>query len=148
MGEFLPTNTDVGMLTRKLSLTIANQMLSLVGSIQLDPFSPEHVPERAILTSSTNKTRTIPPTASAQEVEMLIEGIDEESDEELPMVSELPSTLPRKKVTVVEPTPEETTKEDGETKKKEKKRKRSEKKDSEESKDKKKHDGKKRKKTS
>ena len=144
----LPTNTDVGMLTRKLSLTIANQMLSLVGSIQLDPFSPEHVPERAILTSSTNKTRTIPPTASAQEVEMLIEGIDEESDEDLPMVSELPSTLPRKKVTVVEPTPEETTKEDGETKKKEKKRKRSEKKESEESKDKKKHDGKKRKKTS
>ena len=144
----LSTNTDVGILTRYFSLTIANQMLSLVGSIQLDPFSPEHVPERAILTSSTNKTRTIPPTASAQEVEMLIEGIDEESDEELPMVSELPSTLPRKKVTVVEPTPEETTKEDGETKKKEKKRKRSEKKESEESKDKKKHDGKKRKKTS
>ena len=25
------------------SLTIANQMLSLVGSIQLDPFSPDHV---------------------------------------------------------------------------------------------------------
>lgn len=26
-------------------LTIANQMLSLVGSIQVDPFAPEHVPE-------------------------------------------------------------------------------------------------------
>lgn len=26
------------------SMTIANQMLSLLGSIQLDPFSPEHVP--------------------------------------------------------------------------------------------------------
>ncbi|KAI0256030.1 hypothetical protein BJV78DRAFT_1168721 [Lactifluus subvellereus] len=27
-----------------VGLTVANQMLSLVGSIQLDPFSPEHVP--------------------------------------------------------------------------------------------------------
>jgi DNA-directed RNA polymerase I subunit RPA43 len=26
-------------------LTVANQMLSLVGSIQPDPFSPEHVPQ-------------------------------------------------------------------------------------------------------
>jgi DNA-directed RNA polymerase I subunit RPA43 len=27
------------------SLTVANQMLSLVGSVQPDPFSPEHVPQ-------------------------------------------------------------------------------------------------------
>jgi DNA-directed RNA polymerase I subunit RPA43 len=26
---------------------MANQMLSVIGSIQLDPFSPEHVPKRA-----------------------------------------------------------------------------------------------------
>ncbi|TDL26089.1 hypothetical protein BD410DRAFT_716867 [Rickenella mellea] len=31
--------------------TIANQMLSLVGSIQLDPFSPEHVARPAVLSS-------------------------------------------------------------------------------------------------
>ena len=28
-------------------LTMANQMVSLIGSIQPDPFSPEHVPKRA-----------------------------------------------------------------------------------------------------
>lgn len=30
------------------SLTVANQMLSLKGSIQPDPFSPEHVPQPAV----------------------------------------------------------------------------------------------------
>jgi DNA-directed RNA polymerase I subunit RPA43 len=30
-----------------LRLTMANQMLSVIGSIQPDPFSPEHVPKRA-----------------------------------------------------------------------------------------------------
>jgi len=29
-------------------LTVANEMLSLLGSIQLDPFSPEHVPDNTL----------------------------------------------------------------------------------------------------
>ncbi|KAI0949186.1 hypothetical protein AcW1_008872 [Taiwanofungus camphoratus] len=39
-----------------VGLTIANQMLSLVGSVQLDPFAPEHVPEHttAVSTNSQN----------------------------------------------------------------------------------------------
>lgn len=35
-------------LTYSLSLKVANQMLSLVGSIQPDPFSPEHIPQPAV----------------------------------------------------------------------------------------------------
>ncbi|KAH8119076.1 hypothetical protein DFH11DRAFT_1696937, partial [Phellopilus nigrolimitatus] len=35
-----------------IDLTVANQMLSLVGSIQPDPFSPEHVPKPAVAKNS------------------------------------------------------------------------------------------------
>lgn len=35
-------------LTYLLSLKVANQMLSLVGSIQPDPFSPQHIPRPAV----------------------------------------------------------------------------------------------------
>lgn len=132
------------------SLTIANQMLSLLGSIQHDPFSPDHVPERAILTTTTNKTRDIPPTTSMQEVEMLIDGVDEDSDAELPSSSQITSTLARQQPSTEKAALKEDANVEKEEapKKKEKKRKRSEKKDSEEFKDKKKHEGKKRKKTS
>ncbi|KAH9948666.1 hypothetical protein B0H21DRAFT_655967, partial [Amylocystis lapponica] len=38
-----------------VGLTIANQMLSLVGSVQLDPFSPEHVPSHQTAAASTSQ---------------------------------------------------------------------------------------------
>ena len=40
-------------------LTVANQMLSLVGSIQHDPFSPEHVPDHSTITVPTRKHTTV-----------------------------------------------------------------------------------------
>ncbi|KAI5120336.1 hypothetical protein M0805_009412 [Coniferiporia weirii] len=39
-----------------IGLTVANQMLSLVGSVQPDPFSPEHVPQPAIATNVSAPT--------------------------------------------------------------------------------------------
>ncbi|KAI0355602.1 hypothetical protein OH77DRAFT_1424543 [Trametes cingulata] len=70
-----------------IGLTIANQMLSLVGSIQPDPFSPEHVPKAAVTTAtSSSKTaagasRTDTVMLSEREVDAMIEE-GEDSDEE------------------------------------------------------------------
>lgn len=63
-------------------LTIANQMLSLIGSIQQDPFAPEHIPDHSITTVTPSKRRTasFPPPA-IEDVEMTIEDVG--SDEEL-----------------------------------------------------------------
>ncbi|KAI1781592.1 hypothetical protein LXA43DRAFT_1055861 [Ganoderma leucocontextum] len=68
-----------------VGLTIANQMLSLVGSIQPDPFSPEHVPKASLTTVSTtsrNAAASQPPSAplSEREVDAMIEDDDDDSD--------------------------------------------------------------------
>lgn len=63
-------------------LTMANQMLSITGSIQPDPFSPEHVPKRTVPVSSEseeadevlNQLVTEPATADD------LEDSDEEND--------------------------------------------------------------------
>ena len=64
-------------------LTIANQMLSLIGSIQPDPLSAAHVPDHSVQTTASNKAR--PRKAPAPEP--IVEDIEipdaaEDSDEE------------------------------------------------------------------
>ncbi|KAI0675166.1 hypothetical protein C8Q78DRAFT_1010794 [Trametes maxima] len=69
-----------------IGLTIANQMLSLVGSIQPNPFSPEHVPVASVTTSPGSKpskraSHPDPVVLSEREVDALIEegsGSEEE----------------------------------------------------------------------
>ena len=39
-------------------LTVANQMLSLVGSIQPDPFSPLHAPDHSVQTTSSKPAKS------------------------------------------------------------------------------------------
>ncbi|RPD57605.1 hypothetical protein L226DRAFT_610642 [Lentinus tigrinus ALCF2SS1-7] len=65
-----------------VGLTIANQMLSLVGSIQPDPFSPEHVPKAAVTTASAAAPSR---SVSEREVDALMAEQDEEeeSDDDL-----------------------------------------------------------------
>ncbi|KAH9858410.1 hypothetical protein C2E23DRAFT_745246 [Lenzites betulinus] len=70
-----------------VGLTIANQMISLVGSIQPDPFSPEHIPKATVTTATGPKsTRTAqradPVMMSEREVDALIEDGDESDDED------------------------------------------------------------------
>jgi len=43
-----------------VGLTVANQMLSLVGSIQPDPFSPEHIPQAKPDQAATQNTQPSP----------------------------------------------------------------------------------------
>ncbi|KAF7793962.1 hypothetical protein EIP86_005086 [Pleurotus ostreatoroseus] len=52
-----------------IGLTIANQMLSLVGSIQSDPFSPTHVPDNSIVTVTSTAPRR-PVQAEPQDIAM------------------------------------------------------------------------------
>ncbi|RDB16806.1 DNA-directed RNA polymerase I subunit rpa43 [Hypsizygus marmoreus] len=60
-----------------IGLTVANEMLSLLGSIQPDPFSPAHVPE----TGSSPKTDHA--ESDMEEVQREVEpGEDEEEDED------------------------------------------------------------------
>lgn len=61
-------------------LTIANQMLSLVGSIQHDPFSPEHVPDHSTITVSSRKQPATQPAAAS---EIFDWGEDANSDEDV-----------------------------------------------------------------
>lgn len=70
---------------KSYSMTIANQMLSLVGSIQPNPFSPEHVPKAAVTTSSTTTARPArhdPTLMSEREVDALIEDAEDSSEED------------------------------------------------------------------
>lgn len=68
---------------KSYSLTIANQMLSLVGSIQPNPFSPEHVPKAAVTTSKAARpARPDPTLMSEREVDALIEGAEDSSEED------------------------------------------------------------------
>ncbi|KAI0705049.1 hypothetical protein C8T65DRAFT_653060 [Cerioporus squamosus] len=64
-----------------VGLTIANQMLSLVGSIQPDPFSPEHVPKAAVTTAPSQPASA---HLSEREVDAMMEEEDkEDSDDDL-----------------------------------------------------------------
>ncbi|KAI0769756.1 hypothetical protein BD413DRAFT_556633 [Trametes elegans] len=70
-----------------IGLTIANQMLSLVGSIQADPFSPEHVPKAPVTTATSGSkpqpgSRPETVALSEREVDALIEEADETDDED------------------------------------------------------------------
>lgn len=56
-----------------LRLTIANQMLSLIGSIQADPFSPEHLPDHTIQTTAPKAQRQ----PKVPEPEPVVEDEDE-----------------------------------------------------------------------
>ncbi|CDO75657.1 hypothetical protein BN946_scf184941.g10 [Trametes cinnabarina] len=68
-----------------IGLTIANQMLSLVGSIQPDPFSPAHIPKAP--TTTATKAGQQPPSRpdtvmlSEKEVDALIEEGQDSDDE-------------------------------------------------------------------
>ena len=64
-------------------LTIANQMLSLVGSLQEDPFSPDHVPGRPILATSEPQivvNEPLDPGLDDEHVQLIL---DEDSDEDV-----------------------------------------------------------------
>lgn len=65
-------------------MTIANQMLSLLGSIQPDPFSPDHVPRPEQLQSISQGVRApSPPDNVLAEIEG--DGVSD-ADEEDPFV--------------------------------------------------------------
>ncbi|THH00752.1 hypothetical protein EW026_g1827 [Hermanssonia centrifuga] len=63
-----------------VGLTIANQMLSLIGSIQLDPFSPEHVPDHTIAVASTRQ-RPAESAPNVDDVEILEEASDSDDED-------------------------------------------------------------------
>jgi len=62
---------------------MANQMLSLIGSIQPDPFSPEHVPKKTVPASTESEeadevlNQLVAESAAADDLE---EDSDEEND--------------------------------------------------------------------
>ncbi|KAJ7262259.1 hypothetical protein B0H12DRAFT_1105014 [Mycena haematopus] len=58
-----------------IGLTVANEMLSLVGSIQYDPFSPEHVAVKAVA------KKTVPAIEKAESEEGEHGGDDSEDDD-------------------------------------------------------------------
>lgn len=61
-----------------IRLTVANEMLSLLGSIQVDPFSPEHVPETG------PSTRRAPSVSDIEEVEReVVVDVEEEEEDEI-----------------------------------------------------------------
>ncbi|KAI0072665.1 hypothetical protein K474DRAFT_1667564 [Panus rudis PR-1116 ss-1] len=72
-----------------IGLTIANQMLSLVGSIQPDPFSAEHVPERTIFVGSNQRPSSSKAAANdgdANQMDPSMFDETSESESELPDV--------------------------------------------------------------
>ncbi|KIP11647.1 hypothetical protein PHLGIDRAFT_83323, partial [Phlebiopsis gigantea 11061_1 CR5-6] len=67
-----------------IGMTIANQMLSLIGSIQVDPFSPEHVPDHNVQTSAqkTPRARKAPePEPEPIPEEIAEDAIDSEEED-------------------------------------------------------------------
>ncbi|KAI0374163.1 hypothetical protein BV20DRAFT_962155 [Pilatotrama ljubarskyi] len=71
-----------------IGLTIANQMLSLVGSIQPQPFSSEHVPKAAVTTATSSSkaaggaSRPETVMLSEKEVDAMIEEGDDSEEED------------------------------------------------------------------
>lgn len=65
------------------SLTIANQMLSLVGSLQSDPFSDAHVPQPAVSTTKQADGEASNADENMDDVVLdLLPPIDESSDDD------------------------------------------------------------------
>ena len=64
----------------KNSMTIANQMLSLIGSIQLDPFDPTHVPQPQLLKQREEETQQVNENddEDMEEARILVEESDDE----------------------------------------------------------------------
>ena len=58
-------------------------MLSLVGSIQPDPFSPEHVPDHAVQTTTTEAQRKAPEPEPAVEDVPVVDSEEEDTFEML-----------------------------------------------------------------
>ncbi|KDQ55861.1 hypothetical protein JAAARDRAFT_133675 [Jaapia argillacea MUCL 33604] len=66
-----------------IGLTVANQMLSLLGSIQPDPFSPLHVPEN-IQTSQPSReasSEPVPPVIDDEDHEMVNDDSDDDEED-------------------------------------------------------------------
>ena len=81
LGGSLFKSQELRTSLTQIRLTIANQMLSVIGSIQPDPFSPEHIPKRTAPAS--------PESDEANEVlnQLVIEpaiagDLEEDSDDE------------------------------------------------------------------
>lgn len=74
----LPCPREGPRLTRTHRLTVANQMLSLVGSVQPDPFSPEHVPQAK---PDQVQSPRPPPGSLSEPIES--EGTEDGKDESL-----------------------------------------------------------------
>ncbi|KAG6896431.1 hypothetical protein C0992_008308 [Termitomyces sp. T32_za158] len=64
-----------------IGLMVANEMLSLLGSIQSDPFSPEHVPESGTAAAKTSPTESEVERAEVQS-EIQPDDEDESDDDE------------------------------------------------------------------
>lgn len=81
MSPYNPVRTLRGAQPGVFRLTIANEMLSLLGSIQYNPLSPAHVPEQNIATISTTSKRrdATPPALDVEMVEEVLDS-DDESD--------------------------------------------------------------------
>jgi len=103
-----------------IGLTIANQMLSLIGSIQLDPFSPEHAPDHSITTTSTSRRQSATQKALGMEdIDLTAEDID--SDDEVDTFETLGRLTNDEEAAKEE---ERRKEEQGDIERKEKKRKR------------------------
>jgi DNA-directed RNA polymerase I subunit RPA43 len=61
-------------------LTVANQMLSLVGSIQPDPFSPEHIPQTKPDRAAQSPQPSPRLLSEPVESEGMEEGLEEEEE--------------------------------------------------------------------
>ncbi|KAG6917424.1 hypothetical protein DXG01_002510 [Tephrocybe rancida] len=63
-----------------IGLTVANEMLSLLGSIQSDPFSPEHVPESGPAAKASPGDSELERAEVANEIELGEEAEEDELD--------------------------------------------------------------------
>ncbi|KIM26942.1 hypothetical protein M408DRAFT_24965 [Serendipita vermifera MAFF 305830] len=91
------TGEIIGGSTRRLEFTIiglsiADAMLSLIGSVQPDPFSPKHKPQPAIsfFTSGKNRRRSQYSIAEDESVADALLAEDSDAEEEEPFTKEEP----------------------------------------------------------
>lgn len=74
-------NGGVSVLTVS-RLTVANEMLSLLGSVQSDPFSPDHVPETGSVAKRDVAESEMEASEVQREMEMEMEEEVEQEEEE------------------------------------------------------------------
>ncbi|KIJ39493.1 hypothetical protein M422DRAFT_75853 [Sphaerobolus stellatus SS14] len=79
-----------------IGLTIANQMLSLIGSIQTDPFSPSHVPTSSHPITKSKSKSTDEKEDDEEEQDLMAQLEEEDTDSELEDGAELLARLARK----------------------------------------------------